>query len=92
MVGNVLDLNYLVNNVHTSPSCDTSEGHHFGHEEFWKMLGANGKSHESSTSSEIEDFLKLPRAKTNIDPLQWWFTNRFCQIFFHVLNTFVDII
>ena len=91
MVGNVLDLNYHVDNIHASPSGDTSEGHHFTHEEFWKMLGANGKSHESS-SSEIEDFLKLPRAKTNIDPLQWWFTNRFCQIFSHVLNTFVDMI
>mgnify|MGYP006906094804 CR=1 FL=1 len=56
------------------------------------MLCVNEKCRESSIGLEIVDFLKLPRLKTNIEPLHWWFTNRFCQIFSRVLNTFVDIL
>ena len=77
MVRNLLDTNYRVDNAHASPSNDTIEGDHSKHVEFWKMLDVNEKSHETSTGSEIEDFLKLPRAKSDIDPLQWWFTYRF---------------
>ena len=45
--------------------------------DFWKFLNVNEKSQESSTCSRTEDFLKFPREKTDIDPLQWWFSNMF---------------
>ena len=65
----VLTTNYHDPDVHGSPPQDTCEEFHFEHLEFWVMLGINDKSHESSTRLGIVDFLKLPRLKTNIEPL-----------------------
>ena len=60
---------------------DACEGSQFENLEIWGI--SNEKSHESSARSEIEDFLKLPRFKITVDPLQWWFTNRFKPSLLH---------
>ena len=73
----VLTTKYHDPNIEDSPSEDACEGSQFEYLDFWYIN--NEKSHQSSVRLEIEDFLKLPRAKTTIDPLHWWFTNRFHQ-------------
>ena len=65
----VLTTNYHHQDVHDSLSEDTCKGSHFQHLEFWNIPGVNEKSYESSTRLGIVDFLKLPRLKTNIEPL-----------------------
>ena len=79
----MLEENYCIDDdINTCMVEDQSEGFNTECSYFWKMLGVNEKSQESSTCSEIEEFLKFPQAKTDIDPLQWWFSNKFVLIMF----------
>jgi hypothetical protein len=78
LVKDVLHAKYNVDLVCASIEAENSENlerNHSEHSKFWELVGVNEKS-GSSGFSEIEDFLKLPRAKTDIDPLKWWISNR----------------
>ena len=39
-------------------------------------MGVNNKSLVSDSRSEIEHFIRLPSAGTDMDPLQWWSDNK----------------
>ena len=81
LIVNVLETKFHIDNVLASTDDENSDGYHSEHSKFWKMLGVNEKSSGSSTFSEIEDFLKFPRANSVIGPFKWWFNNKF-HIFF----------
>ena len=73
LVKDALDAKYNANLVCASIQADNSKNSE--HSKFWEMVGINEKS-GSSGFSKIEDFLEISRAKTDIDPLKWWFSNR----------------
>ena len=57
----MLEENYCIDDdINTCMVEDQYEGYNTERSDFWKMLGVNEKSQESSTCSEIEDFLKFP--------------------------------
>ena len=42
----------------------------------WRLMGVHNKSLVSDSRSEIEQFIRLPLASTDKDPLQWWHDNK----------------
>ena len=42
----------------------------------WRLMGVQNKSLISDSRSEIEQFIRLPLASTDKDPLQWWHDNK----------------
>ena len=82
LVHKVLEKNYV---VYVPNSIDeTHERNLTKREDLWEILGVK-PSQESMTSSQLkmEQFMRFPLAvaRTDIDPLQWWFNNRFASHF-----------
>ena len=78
LVQNTLEEKYPLDDSENS-TFDQTPQHNHTDIDFWGMLGVRDKSNESTSSSrsEIEQFMRFPRAKTDVDPLQWWYMNRF---------------
>ena len=77
LVKGILEANYFASDIDTLTIEDTSEGSYSEHSVFWEMLGVKEKYNESSTTSELDDFIKLSSGiRKDTNPLQWWFTNR----------------
>ena len=72
LVQNTLEENYPFEYGESSTFDRTPQHNHIDIE-FWEMLGVRCKSNKSTSSSrsEIEQFMRFPRAKTDVDRLQW---------------------
>ena len=88
LVHKVLEEKYVVDVPNTTD--ETYVRNLTKQEDIWEILGVNKPSQESMSSSqlEMEQFMRFPPAKTDTDPLQWWFNNRFASHFLVITYKF----